>query len=231
MNDSTANPQTEEEEKGLSHLNPVEARIVGCLIEKQATTPDVYPLTVNAITLACNQKTNREPLMELELGEVGHSMRQLENKGLVRVVDSSRTLRYEHCVEKIYYVTPPQRALLAVMLLRGPQTLSELFTRTERMEKFSTMGDMQYVLERMLERSPALVARLPRSGGQREDRYMHLLSGSLSIEQTAALMSTSPSVSSRADLEERIFRLETIVTELKNQLSELQEQLGITKNP
>lgn len=211
-------------------LNKIEARILGCLIEKAATTPEVYPLTVNATVLACNQKSNREPHMNLELGEVGHTLRQLESKGLVKVVDSSRASRYEHRIEKIYNVTPPQRALLCIMLLRGPQTLSELFTRTERLQKFPTMDEMRYALERIMERSPALVVRIPRGGGQREDRYMHLLCGPLSADQltTAISVSTSPS---RTDLEERIARLETLVGNLRAELSDLQENLGITKNP
>src|SRR4051812_41406736 len=113
-------------------LDAVGARILGCLIEKQATTPEAYPLTANAVQLACNQKNNREPVMELETSAVGHALRELEGRGLVRSVHGARAQRYEHRFAQAYSVTARQQALLSVMLLRGPQTLSELLTRSER---------------------------------------------------------------------------------------------------
>ena len=158
-------------------LNAVEARIIGCLIEKEATTPDVYPLTLNAIVVACNQKTAREPTMQLEQGEVGNVLRRLEPRGWVKSQHTGRSERYSHRAGALLDLTRPQTALLALLMLRGPQTLYELLSRSERMAKFDNVGDVQYALERLAQHSPPLVRLLGRQSGQREDRYGHLLSG------------------------------------------------------
>src|SRR5262249_46083125 len=141
----------------------VEARLLGCLIEKQATTPETYPLTANAAVVACNQKSSREPIMNLEPGAVGNALRRLEDKRLVKVTHSPRALRYEHCFEQVYGVTPRQRAVLCVLLLRGPQTLNEIHTRTDRLAQFGDGAEVQETLDRLAERSHPLVARLPRA--------------------------------------------------------------------
>src|SRR5688572_8698543 len=156
-------------------LSVTEARIVGSLVEKEATTPDTYPLTANAIVLACNQKTAREPLLELEPGDVGHALRQLETRGWVRSQHASRADRYAHRVETKLSLTRPQVTLLALLMLRGPQTVHELLARSERMAKFASADDVQHALERLSQREPALVRVLSRQSGQREDRYAHLL--------------------------------------------------------
>ena len=158
-------------------LTEIEARILGSLVEKEATTPDTYPLTSNAIVLACNQKTAREPTMQLEPGEVGNVLRRLEVRGWVRSQHSGRTERYGHRVEKMLDLTRPQAALLALLMLRGPQTLHELLTRSERLCNFASIEDVQHALQRLGQREPPLVRHLPRQGGQREDRYAQLLSG------------------------------------------------------
>jgi uncharacterized protein YceH (UPF0502 family) len=160
-----------------ARLNAVEARIIGCLIEKEATTPDVYPLTLNAIVVACNQKTAREPMMQLEQGEVGNVLRRLEPRGWVKSQHTGRSERYSHRAGALLDLTRPQTALLALLMLRGPQTLHELLSRSERMAKFDSVGDVQYALERLAQQSPPLVRLLGRQSGQREDRYGHLLSG------------------------------------------------------
>lgn len=159
----------------LPPLSAIEARILGCLIEKEATTPDVYPLTVNNIVMACNQKTAREPVMSLEQGAVHHALRQLEVRGLVRSQHTARAERYGHRFEIIYGLTPPQTALMSLLMLRGPQTLHELYGRSERLAKFESAEEAGHVLERLMQKTPALVALLPRRSGQREDRYRHLL--------------------------------------------------------
>lgn len=202
-------------------LTPVEARILGCLIEKAAITPEVYPLTVNATVAACNQKTSREPVMQLETGAVAHALRTLEGRGLVKLAPvSQRALRYEHRFDTIYGTTARQRAVLCVMLLRGPQTLAELSTRTERLADFPSLDDVRDTLDRLTRREPALVVRLPRGAGQREERHMHLLCGPVDADAFVAA-SSAPAPASRTDLLERVERLETEVAALRGELAGL----------
>lgn len=154
-------------------LTSIEARVLGCLIEKQATTPETYPLTLNAAVLACNQKTSREPVLNLSPGEVGHALRSLEGRGLARLVMGSRADRWEQRTEKQLELVHAQVILLGLLLLRGPQTLNELLTRSQRMHDFDDVAELQHQLERLINRE--LACLLPRQAGQREDRYMHLL--------------------------------------------------------
>jgi uncharacterized protein YceH (UPF0502 family) len=158
-------------------LTPVEARILGSLAEKAATTPDTYPLTLNNLVLACNQKTAREPVTNLSPGEIGHALRQLEPRGLVKSEYGARAERYHHRIDRVFDLTPAQGSLMALLLLRGPQTLHELLSRSERMHRFAGTEDVRHALERLAERETPLVRRLPRGSGQREDRYAHLLCG------------------------------------------------------
>jgi uncharacterized protein YceH (UPF0502 family) len=158
-------------------LTPVEARILGSLAEKAATTPDTYPLTLNNLVLACNQKTAREPVTNLSPGEIGHALRQLEPRGLVKSEYGARAERYHHRIDRVFDLTPAQSSLMAMLLLRGPQTLHELLSRSERMHRFAGTDDVRHALERLAERETPLVRRLPRGSGQREDRYAHLLCG------------------------------------------------------
>lgn len=197
---------------GLPPLDPIEARILGALVEKEATTPEAYPLTANAVQLACNQKNNREPVMELEAGDVGHALRAMEQRGLVRSVHGSRAQRYEHRFANAYSLTLKQQALLSVLLLRGPQTASELLTRCERLQAFEGTDEVRDTLERLQQRD--LARRLGRAPGQREDRYMHLLSGPVdeaSLPPTASRRNegSDGSMETRLrELEERVARLE-----------------------
>jgi uncharacterized protein YceH (UPF0502 family) len=208
-------------------LDPIEARIIGCLVEKAATTPEAYPLTENAILVACNQKTSREPVMQLEPGAVAHALRALEGRGLVKVAPSSqRALRYEHRFDAHWGTTARQRAVLCVMLLRGPQTLAELHTRTDRLAEFPSIDDVRDTIDRLIQREPALVVRVPRAHGQREDRYMHLLSGMVDVEQLAASASSSSPSASRADLAERVERLETELAALREAFEALRQRIG-----
>jgi uncharacterized protein len=206
-------------------LSVMEARILGCLIEKEATTPDQYPLTENAIVVASNQKTSRDPVMELTPGEVGHALRQLEPRQLVRSVHGARAQRYEHRFDKAYSVTAQQQALLAMLLLRGPQTLNELVTRTERMARFAGPDDARHALERLAEREPTLVLRLPRASGQREERWAHLLCGPIDL---AAIAASAPA---RERGTERDDGLEARVAALEARIEALERALGVSSDP
>jgi uncharacterized protein YceH (UPF0502 family) len=199
----------------IEPLSAAEARILGSLIEKEATTPEQYPLTENAVLVACNQKTAREPVMELSAGDVGHALRQMEPRGLVRSVHGARAQRYEHRFDKAFTVTAQQQALLAILLLRGAQTLAELHARTERLAKFATAEDVRHALDRLLERE--FVVRLPKAPGQREERWMHLLSGPVDID---ALAAATPERAPRepSGLEARIDALEARLAELERRL-------------
>ena len=201
----------------LPQLSALEARIVACLVEKEATTPETYPLTLNAVVLACNQKTARDPLMQVEPGEVGHALRQLENRGWVKSEHAARADRYSHRVESKLDLSRGHTSLLALLMLRGPQTANELLTRSERLAKFESVGDVQYALERLSQRTAALVRLLPRQGGQREDRYAHLLSGEPVYVHSPA-SSTSPGASGSAALGERVAALEARLADLESRL-------------
>lgn len=169
--------ETAQDTSSLPRLSDSQARVLGCLIEKEVTTPDVYPLTVNAAQAAANQKTARDPVMALSPGDVQHALRQLEQSGLARQHFSSRAERYAHRATEALDLTRQQTTLLGLLLLRGPQTLHELLARGERMASFAGVEDVRHHLERLAQRANALVIQLPRSSGQREDRYMHLLCG------------------------------------------------------
>lgn len=200
-------------------LNATEARLLGCLIEKEATTPEQYPLTENALVVASNQKTSRDPVMDLSPGDVGHALRQLEPRHLVRSVHGARAQRYEHLFAKAYGVTAQQQALLGVLLLRGAQTMNELLTRSDRMARFAGLDDVQHALERLQERECPLVVRLPKLSGQREERWAHLLCGPVDVSAIASEVratrreEASPLESRLQALEARIEALEAALAE------------------
>lgn len=202
-------------------LDAIEIRILGSLIEKQATNPETYPLTLNALVLACNQKTSREPVMSLTQGQVGHSLRALEGRGFTRLVMGSRADRWEHRVDKALELVPAQVILLGLLFLRGPQTLNELLTRSSRMHDFEDTEQVQHQLERLIARDLALL--VPRQSGQREDRYMHALGDPADIDtlmaarQQPAERSTGSSVSL-----ERFEALEARIAALEARLAELE---------
>lgn len=199
-------------------LNAMEARLFGCLIEKQLLTPDAYPLTLNALQAAANQKTSREPVMALETAEIGHTLATLEQQGLVRRAFASRVERYEHLAGQRFNLTKQQSALLAVMLLRGPQTLNELQTRTDRMASFASLDDLRQELDLLASAHPPLVKEIGRAPGQREDRYAHLLSGDVEVSMIAAPAPRAAAPSAIAELEERVRTLEDEVAALKARL-------------
>ena len=211
-------------EAELEALEAIEARILGSLIEKQATTPDAYPLTLNAVVAACNQKSNRDPITQYEPGEVGHALRQLEGKGLVSGSLSARASRYAHKFDSGYNVTSRQRALLALLMLRGPQTLNELYSRSERLADFPDADEVRTILQRLASRAPALAVRLHRAAGQREDRYMHLLGGAIAPE--TAMHPADPPERHAVGLNERVSQLESLVAQLQEVIAELQARPG-----
>ena len=210
-------PEERTEEIAAPRLTPIEARILGSLIEKAATTPDVYPLTLNNVVLACNQKTAREPTMNLMPGDVGHALRQMEVRGLVKSEYGARSERYLHRMDKVLDLTPAQTCLLSLLMLRGPQTLHELLTRSERLHRFADIDDVRHTLERLAERDAPMVRRLPRGGGQREDRYAQLLCGEPVMPERS--IESSPSRAHDSDamdaLLARIDALETRVAVLE----------------
>ena len=207
----------------LPLLTAAEARALGCLIEKEATTPDTYPLTIAAVQAAANQKTAREPVMTLELGETNHALRQLEGKGLARQVFSSRAERYEHRVPTHLGLPPQQVALLGLLLLRGPQTASELMSRSERLHAFTDLEEVRHQLDRMARRQPALVVQVPRGAGQREDRVAHLLCGPVDVEAIVVREPTASGESAAPALAARMSALEADVADLREQIEQLLE--------
>jgi uncharacterized protein YceH (UPF0502 family) len=188
MSNEADTPSSPEPLNSLEPLNSSEARILGCLIEKQATTPETYPLTLNALVTACNQKTSREPVLNLTAGIVGQSLRSLEARGLTRLVMGGRADRWEHRSEKQLELVRAQVILLGLLLLRGPQTLNELLSRSSRMHSFEDAADLQHQVERLITRS--VVCQLPRQSGQREERYMHLLGDPAQLQATLAARAT-----------------------------------------
>ncbi len=210
----------------VMRLSTTEARIVGCLIEKAATTPEAYPLTVNSLVLASNQKTSRDPLMHLEEGEVGHALRELEDRGWVRVVHGSRALRYEHRIDELLSTTKPQRALLCLLMLRGPQTMSELLTRSDRLAEVRSLEEVQAVLERLQQRG--FVACIGRASSQREDRYAQLFCGPVQVHAPSRREDTdvpaAVAAGSVSPLLQRISDLEAQVAELHARLEALEQR-------
>ena len=203
----------------LPHLNPVEARVLGCLLEKQRLTPDVYPLSLNSLQAAANQKSSREPVMALEPVEISRALQSLEAKKLARRAFGSRVERFEQQASTHFVLTIPQSALLALLLLRGPQTINELLTRAERMANFRSADDVRQELDMLIGRRPALVKEIGRAPGQREDRFAHLLSGDVDIADIAPPAMPRESTPSRiAELEQRVHSLEEELAALKARL-------------
>jgi len=203
-------------------LSSTEVRILGCLIEKQATNPETYPLTLNALVLACNQKTSRDPVMNLTQGQVGQSLRALEGQGLTRLVMGSRADRWEHKVDKGLELVPAQVILTGLLLLRGPQTVNELLTRSNRMHDFEDAEQVVHQLERLIARG--LATLIPRQAGQREDRYMHALGNPEDLQALLAQRQNTPDRSTAtAASNERIEELEARVAALEERLARLEQ--------
>lgn len=214
-------------EEAKPMLTDLEARIFGVLMEKQLATPDAYPLTLNSLVLGCNQKTNREPVTNLESGEVQRCVSQLQDKRWVDVDYGTRAHRYDQRLTRVLGVDKATQAVLNVMLLRGPQTLAELLTRTQRMFDFASLDALEEKLEQLCAKTHPIIIRIPRQPGQREDRYMHLLCGQPDVSAIAA-MGGSAKRSSSSELEERFEKLEQQVAKLQQHLDKLMELNGVT---
>ena len=215
----------------LEQLNENEARILGSLVEKQLTTPEYYPLTLNALVNACNQKNNREPVMSLGEGAVSTSVELLRDRNLIYVFygSTSRVPKYKHMLPSVYELEPSETAVMAVLLLRGPQTLGELRTRTERMHNFAGLGEVQETLDGLSRREEPLVVKLPVLPGQKEARFAHTLSGEIDVEALAAAHPTRSAVAGAsadriAKLEEEVTRLREEVESLKTTFEEFRKQ-------
>lgn len=209
-------------------LTPAEARVLGSLIEKEITTPDYYPLSLNALMNACNQRSNREPIMNMDEDDVRQALNGLEAKqlgGRARSADG-RVTKYEHWLGEAFNFSRAETALICVLLLRGPQTPGELRGRTERLHEFTEISDVTAGLQKLMERDPALVALLPRQPGARESRYAHLLCGPVesAIAATADPEAEVPSYST-SQYEDRIAQLESTVAELQREIAALREKI------
>jgi hypothetical protein len=209
-------------------LNEAEVRVLGSLIEKDITTPDYYPLSLNALTNACNQKSNREPVMELDEEAVRLALRNLSEKGLAGHVSGtdSRVAKFEHRLQEVFNFSRPETAIICVLMLRGPQTPGELRGRSERMYRFEHLDDVQSTLQKLMERQPPLVKVLPRLPGTKEARYAHLLAGDVE--------GWEPPAEARVVISglenERVIKLEEEVAELKRQVAELRQQVAALRD-
>ena len=205
-------------------LDAAQMRVLGCLVEKEATTPETYPLTVNAAQTAANQKTARDPVMNLDAGTVQHALRQLEAMGLARQHFSARAERYEHLLGAKLDLPRQQVALLGLLLLRGPPTAPQLPTRGDRTPNSAAAEDLRHQLGRLIQRG--LAVQLPRAAGQREDRSMHLLGGPVDVDALAAqFRAPAGAAADNGALEERVAQLEAAVAALQEQLARLQSRL------
>jgi uncharacterized protein YceH (UPF0502 family) len=210
-------------------LTAAEARVLGSLIEKDITTPDYYPLSLNALLNACNQKSNREPVMELDESAARDAIEGLREHRLAGPTGSadSRVTKYEHRLQEVFNLQRGETAVLCVLLLRGPQTPGELRGRTERLHRFESLDDVQSTLQRLIQREPPLVKVLPRQPGTKEARYVHLLSGDVEGSEAAPTVAgVSASISADGD---RVAHLEEEIAQLRQEVSEIKQQLAEMK--
>jgi uncharacterized protein YceH (UPF0502 family) len=204
-------------------LSPVECRVLGALIEKDITTPDYYPLSLNALVNACNQKNNRDPVMSLNENAVRDALYTLQEKRLAGPAGGadSRVTKYEHRIQEVFNFTRAETAVMDVLLLRGPQTPGELRGRTERMYRFEELSDVQSTLQKLMQREPSLVKMLPRQPGTKESRYAHLLAGD--VEGFEATAESAEESTGGGD--ERMAQLESEVAQLRREVADLKQQV------
>lgn len=207
-------------------LNEVDTRVLGALIEKDISTPDYYPLSLNALVNACNQKNNREPVMNLDEEKVRSALDALHAQNLAGPAGGAdgRVTKYEHRLQEVFNFNRGETALLCVLLLRGPQTPGELRGRSERMYRFDALDEVQAVLQRLMQREPPLVRVLPRQPGTKEARYMHQFSGDLEAGDIST--SESSAVAPDSTEKERLARLEGEVRDLRREVASLTQQLA-----
>ena len=206
-------------------LTENEARVLGALIEKDITTPEYYPLSLNALVNACNQKSNRDPVMQLEEDAVRDALEGLREQRLAGPAGGadSRVTKYEQRLQEVFNFTRPETAVLCVLLLRGPQTPGELRGRSERLHRFETLDDVQLALQKLMQRDPPLARVLPRQPGTKESRYAHLLAGDVWGAEAPA--HATGEVEHRAGAADRVAQLEEEVAELRKEMGEIKDQL------
>ncbi|MCU0427908.1 MAG: YceH family protein [Candidatus Kapabacteria bacterium] len=232
--DNTAINTTPPTDQTGAFLSPQEARVLGSLVEKEITTPDYYPMTLNALTAACNQKSNRDPVLQMSETDVAQAFDEARKKALCRVVEAgaSRVPKYRQRMTETFQLTAPQTAILCELLLRGAQTLGELRSRAERIHSFSSLTEVESVLaELSSSEHPAaaiagtpLVTRLPRQTGQKEARFTHLLCGAVNLTEASQNLAFAPN--SDAD---RIVALEQEISSLRQELAALREEFQTFK--
>lgn len=208
-------------------LNEVETRVLGSLIEKDITTPDYYPLSLNALVNACNQKNNRDPVMTLDENAVREALTSLQEKRMAGPASGadSRVTKYEHRLQEVFNFDRRETALVCVLLLRGPQTPGELRGRAERMYRFETLDDVQSGLQKLMDREPPLVRVLPRQPGTKESRYTQLFSGNYIPESTTVAEAGSSEIPGNPD-EQRIASLESAISGLRSDVDELRRRFS-----
>jgi uncharacterized protein YceH (UPF0502 family) len=213
-------------------LNETEARVLGALVEKEITTPDYYPLSLNSLINACNQKSNRDPVMNLDEQSVREALRALHDNSLARSVSAadSRVTKYEHRMQEAFNFDRREAAIFCELLLRGPQTPGELRTRAERMHRFDDLGEAQSALQRLMSRQPPLVEVLARQPGTKESRYIHLLSGDAkpqgsSTPREVPAAQAQPSAPDSEKMNE-LSRLSSEIAELRHDIADLKQQFA-----
>ena len=197
-------------------LDAVEIRVLGCLLEKEQTTPDAYPLSVNALTAACNQKTNRDPVMALSETDVAEALDRLHAEVMAWPVDGARIRKWRHSLDRMWDLKPATRAAMTVLLLRGAQTTGEIRARTDRMHRFGSIAEVEDALMQLASGDEPLTVHLARQPGQKEARWTHLVGGEPEVEtavfEPAEREATSPGLAPRVhDLEDRVARLERLL--------------------
>jgi uncharacterized protein YceH (UPF0502 family) len=208
-------------------LTEVEVRVVGALVEKQVTTPEYYPLTLNALVNACNQISNRDPVVSYDEQAVARAVESLRAKNLVYVFygSDSRVPKYKHMLANIYDLSPAELAAVCVLMLRGPQTVGEVRGRTGRLYSFVDLAQVEATLEGLAQREEPLVLKLPRQPGRKEARYAHLLAGVPEVEESRPEVRVEPAVREVRAENERVARLEGEVEALRVEVTELRRQL------
>jgi hypothetical protein len=209
-------------------LNDSEVRILACLIEKEMITPEYYPLSLNSLTIACNQKSNRNPVVSYDEPAVAHGLDSLQEKGLVRktFTSGSRVTKFAHAILDRFDLSRQEMAMLCELMLRGPQTVGEVRSHTERMSIFKSLEDVESALQGLAEHDPALTFKMPRETGRKECRYMHLFSGDL---ETLCDLSEEPSAT-QISSEEKIKKLEEEIAGMRSELEELKRAFSEFKS-
>ena len=217
-NQTDQEPSKATGDESMQEMTALQVRVLGCLLEKKETTPEQYPLTLNALRNACNQKTARHPVTGYTIGEIGHTLRELESLGFIREAWGSRAAKYEHLADKALGLHSKGLALLCPLMLRGPQTLGELKINCHRLYAFNDLDDVHYIIKRLCENEPPLVTVLPRQAGQKEDRYAHLLSGEPDIPAYVPVAASTAS----SGLAVRVEALELELESLRERLEKIE---------